>query len=206
MMNGGGGGGGGVNGGSGGGMGGGYGSGLGSTGGHDNVVGEDGGSDFDAGAVYTRDNLKVNMMVQLWSFRKDSDRWLALVVVPPTPNGKASDDMTSALIGKKRNVDDNRANQLALGSSNIASTGDNSKLNIIEHHKGNNNYANLPTKEKSNMNLSLNHNTKCFGNQVARKQRHSTVNRQRIQKGVKANLSWKTKMKLPDRHPPIWIL
>ncbi|KAF3659762.1 hypothetical protein FXO38_12466 [Capsicum annuum] len=191
--------------------------------------------------VYTRDNLKVNMMVQLWSFRKDSDRWLALVVVPPTPNGKASDDMvqikhiflwillskriiktyirrilwiltrrgilkTSALIGKKRNVDDNRANQLALGSSNIASTGDNSKLNIIEHHKGNNNYANLPTKEKSNMNLSLNHNTKCFGNQVARKQRHSTVNRQRIQKGVKANLSWKTKMKLPDRHPPIWIL
>ncbi|KAK4349491.1 hypothetical protein RND71_032247 [Anisodus tanguticus] len=34
-------------------------------------------------SVYKRNNLKVNMKVQLWSFKKDSNRWLALVVLPP---------------------------------------------------------------------------------------------------------------------------
>ncbi|TMW89399.1 hypothetical protein EJD97_017226 [Solanum chilense] len=33
-------------------------------------------------SVHQRNGLKVNMMVQLWFFRKDEDPWLALVVVP----------------------------------------------------------------------------------------------------------------------------
>ncbi|KAG5589123.1 hypothetical protein H5410_039637 [Solanum commersonii] len=33
-------------------------------------------------SVHQRNGLKVNMMVQLWFFRKDENRWLALVVVP----------------------------------------------------------------------------------------------------------------------------
>ncbi|KAK4729193.1 hypothetical protein R3W88_022181 [Solanum pinnatisectum] len=33
-------------------------------------------------SVHQRNSLKVNMMVQLWFFRKDENRWLALVVVP----------------------------------------------------------------------------------------------------------------------------
>ncbi|WMV40373.1 hypothetical protein MTR67_033758 [Solanum verrucosum] len=33
-------------------------------------------------SVHQRNGLKVKMMVQLWFFRKDENRWLALVVVP----------------------------------------------------------------------------------------------------------------------------
>ncbi|KAK4729186.1 hypothetical protein R3W88_022174 [Solanum pinnatisectum] len=33
-------------------------------------------------SVHQRNGLKVNMMVQLWFFRKDENRWLALVVIP----------------------------------------------------------------------------------------------------------------------------